>query len=270
MKTPYYDYMFNQALLKQKGDNKNKFILGLCMLSNLKKSRIFKIPNALSQLFLLTDSYFNTEPLPYPNLFLEQKIIIQNKIIIKGILITELDTVYNMDTQLLEKRTGTWICASTFFDDLTHIISFELNKAKLYSNKTRMITTNEITTLPINDLPLKISNIVNSFLCFVNSPDIEYIVKTDSLRDTEIRRRKGKPPRPTIANIILTNPLKRYIYKQEHGEKMVYSHRFWVRGHWRTYQNKRYKNMYGKKQWIKPHIKGEGLLIPKKYELRGE
>lgn len=69
-----------------------------------------------------------------------------------------------------------------------------------------------------------------------------------------------------------------------------YSHKFWVRGHFRHFWHKKYKGLYelykkGKlkriegqqyimdeegtlKLWILPHIKGHGILIDSRYKLR--
>jgi len=63
--------------------------------------------------------------------------------------------------------------------------------------------------------------------------------------------------------------LRRYISNLKSNGHIDYSHKFWVRGHWRTLKNeKRYKDSVGKKMWIKPFIKGKGILIDKKYELK--
>jgi len=263
MKTPEYDYMYWESFVKVDSENDNRKLLGTVMIQNLKKSRVFRLPRELSELFLETDADFDFNYLPFDNIFIEQKFIINKEASIGGIIISKLDMAYNVDTKKWEKNNGIWCCASVILCGKRLTLIFDLDKKQ---NNAQLLTTGEL--LPNEPFNKHIRLLVSNFLFFVNSPDIEYITVTDSKRDTEIRRRKGRPQRPPIANIILTNPLKRYIYKQKHNETMVYSHRFWVRGHWRTLRNKKYGDNVGKKLWIKPYIKGDGLLINKTYSLR--
>jgi len=46
-----------------------------------------------------------------------------------------------------------------------------------------------------------------------------------------------------------------------------YSHKFWVRGHFRRLRADRYGENIGKKMWIAPFIKGEGVLLHKEYDV---
>ena len=48
----------------------------------------------------------------------------------------------------------------------------------------------------------------------------------------------------------------------------TYTHRFWVRGHFRVLKDKKWKKSQGKKIWIVPFIKGEGVLIKKEYNVK--
>jgi len=269
MKTPMYDYMYRGAFLGALG-YKNSWIRSMLdrSLEVIDQSRIFKIPKDLSNMFIFTDP-IETYLLPFENLFLEQNIIIDKKTEIRGILLHQLNyeqknLLPNPDENMI------WVFCNMKTDNKPHSFSFLLSKSQGEREPIQNDQDNELFPFTEEtDKQIKwVENLIFNFLCFVNSPDIEYKTVIDSKRDTEIRRRKGKPQRPPIANIVLTNPLKRYIYKQKHNEKMIYSHRFWVRGHWRTLRDKRYGENQGKKLWIKPYIKGDGLLINKKYELR--
>lgn len=46
-----------------------------------------------------------------------------------------------------------------------------------------------------------------------------------------------------------------------------YSHKFWVRGHFRWLRAERYGENIGKKLWIAPFIKGKGVMLHKEYDL---
>jgi len=263
MKTPMYDEMFRDLFYSQ---NYSKDTVKSFMFSSIKQSRIFKIPKDLTSLFLLTKPTENYE-LPYETIFIEQ-FIKQGNNNINGILLSQKPQTlreFDHDNKIL-------VYSSISLNGESFSTGFKLNdpERNLPSPSNEIEDANiRISEMAQANMINTINDLVNNFLCFVNSPDIEYVTKIDTPRDTKIRKRKGKPQRPPIASIILTDPIKRYLSKQRLGEKMVYSHRFWVRGHWRTLRNiKRYGENTGKNIWIKPYIKGDGLLINKNYELR--
>jgi len=264
MKTPYYDYMFIQAKEASIGKLHYNPLVTRILIEISKRiddARIFKIPSVLSMMFLNTDP-IKTYLLPFKYVFLEQSVFINNNLKVKGIFLRQL----NLEEKSLLERP----------DEDVFFVFANLEINRIYTSVSFLMDPfQQRESHGLSDFDVKLSdeelssieNLIYNFLCFVNSPDIEYTTYTDTPRQREIRRRKNRPIRPTIAAIQLTNPLKRYVTKKRHGIKMVYSHRFWVRGHWRTLRHKRYGENRGKKLWIKPHIKGEGLLIPKKYEL---
>ena len=263
MKTPMYDLLFMQAKNGSNSGRDNYRKIMNFTLSELNESRIFKIPSELTNLFIKSDAPPSYN-LPFKTIFLETKFSAIAKL-----------SIYN-EPMHIKQHEVPFITEST---EILGILLVDLNedvficgnvrtKDNLIAGFSGLLKEHKDLAKSSFGAYSTVVGLIFNFLCFVNSPDIEYITVTDSKRDTEIRRRKGKPQRPPIANNILTNPLKRYIYKQKHNEKMVYSHRFWVRGHWRTLRDKRYGENQGKKLWIKPYIKGDGLLINKKYELR--
>lgn len=107
-----------------------------------------------------------------------------------------------------------------------------------------------------------------NFLDFLNNPEVELLTIDRSDEQNDKRIKGGKPPIPTQKLIKLTGKLKVYINKLESDGLYKVSHRFWVRGHFRTLRNKtRYGSNSGKKIWILPYIKGSGILIDKNYEV---
>ena len=103
----------------------------------------------------------------------------------------------------------------------------------------------------------------------LNNPEVETI---EILRTEEQNKKwnnRGKLPLPPQIFIKLDGKLKIYLDQLNSGGCFNYSHRFWVRGHFRTLRNPiRYKNKVGSKIWILPYIKGEGILINKIYEVK--
>lgn len=107
---------------------------------------------------------------------------------------------------------------------------------------------------------------VLNFLNFLHNPEVEYVELKRSKKNKERRRKEGKIVIPSTNKIKIKGKLKRTINKITEGKDIGhYSHRFYVRGHFRTYRDDRYKNMKGKRQWIPPFIKGSGVLIDKSY-----
>lgn len=148
-------------------------------------------------------------------------------------------------------------------------------------NKTRIIM------VPLNDIskrikPLKnqqytkegeieliklseeIRLLIRNILLFIVNPEVEYIEHKPLEKQNTKRLSRGKVILYPTTEVRCTGKLKIYLDKIKAGGHLNYSHRFWVRGHWRTLRNEqRYKERAGKKLWIVPYIKGEGILIDK-------
>jgi hypothetical protein len=113
-----------------------------------------------------------------------------------------------------------------------------------------------------------IINYVCNVLTLINDPEreIELVEHTPSSAKNRRRERQGLHPLPTMTVLLPVGSLRRYIRRLEtEYESAYYSHRFWVRGHYRRLYSERYKEK--RVTWVKPYIKGEGILIKKKYEV---
>ena len=108
-----------------------------------------------------------------------------------------------------------------------------------------------------------------NLLHLMNDPQVKTTyIERDEKRNRK-REQKGKVPIPARNIIKVTGTLKNYINKLESdGDIWHYSHRFWVRGHFKHWKSQRYVNMQGKRTWIPPFVKGEGILIKKEYEVK--
>jgi len=100
-------------------------------------------------------------------------------------------------------------------------------------------------------------------------PDITYVLtETDDKRNQK-RMSKGKQSIPGRLIIKVKGQLKIYLEKINKMGISHYTHRFWVRGHYRTLKNERYGENVGRRIWIVPYVKGDGILINRKYEIGG-
>jgi hypothetical protein len=111
---------------------------------------------------------------------------------------------------------------------------------------------------------------VATFVCncidFLNTPDVKFVRVDRTPEENEKRVLKGKLPIPTISYIRIDGELKKYLNSISQSRHSAYQYSFWVRGHFRTLKSQRYKEV-GKKMWIKPFIKGKGILIKKNYDV---
>ena len=142
-----------------------------------------------------------------------------------------------------------------------------------------------------NKYTKKLQEYVMNFIDFVNNEDVKLMFKERTEKNTERRIQKGKLPIPSFNKIYIVGYLAKYLKKLESQElNTKFSHRFWVRGHFRRFlDKKKYKKLYEKyqknelnnlegksykiedgflKSWVYPYIKGEGMLIEKGYVLK--
>lgn len=134
----------------------------------------------------------------------------------------------------------------------------------------------------------RIREYICSFLDFINHPEVE--TKVIKWFNNEKRVKRGQLPIPDNVNIKINGKLYRYIYENEKlnmGRSADY--KFWVRGHYIHFWNKkRYNKLYKMNQeqlkelgyytdgngtvskWVLPYIKGDGELKNKIYNLKEE
>jgi hypothetical protein len=303
MKTPFYDnclfnsrsfcelaYLNTEKMLSIPNLGwQSIFTIGTA-LSKLKEARIFKIPQDLATLFTLTDNYPKKETrLPFPTIFLETQIPIYGKYRDNDTKSVEEGDVY-YDGLLLFEVPENFIDPISFAAPPNDIVLKYPNsriRGFGYSRSNRFSPINDVyetyfwvnyptgeddknSLYSLKELE-QLRIFAANFIDFINDPEIITIKNTPNQRENEIRKRKNKPSRPISYEIELSNPLKLYIKQLRQGKSFNYSHRFWVRGHWRHYTNKRYINIRYKKQWIKPFIKGSGILVDNKnYILKKE
>ena len=115
----------------------------------------------------------------------------------------------------------------------------------------------------------KIQIFICNFLDFLNDPEVELKTIKRSEKNRERRIKNGKMPIPPINFIIVTGKLKIYQDGISSGIHFDFSCKFWVRGHFRRLiDEERYGESAGKRIWIKPYIKGKGILKDKNYKLK--
>jgi hypothetical protein len=144
---------------------------------------------------------------------------------------------------------GTYISLEDLFVNIdgSHKYHYDARGKKIMSFLTRFIT---------------------NFLMFINNPDVEVVSRRRSAKSMSRRAKQGKFPVRETNRIILRGRIKRYV--ERFGGELLsssFDHRFWVRGHWRTFRASRYRERQGVSIWIEPYIKGRGDMREKSYSL---
>ena len=138
---------------------------------------------------------------------------------------------------------------------------------------------------PLKKYQKKLMNFFYSFCNFINEPDVEVIDAPFNPKNNQRRAEKGSMPLPANKKIRIYGKLKQYVTSYNSGLSQGIGHRFSVRGHFRHFrEEKRYVGLYKLseedlakkgyqkskgmvKKWIKPFIKGHGIMIDKTYKV---
>ncbi len=231
-------------------------------LTDLYKTKIFHIDDDLGIALEMTNNTFYNRHLPFDNMFFEYNLKV-NKLNIFAFHIFKDKWGINIRCYFKDSKSiGRQDV--TFFDKW---YESEIEEAKLL-NKQKEIAKNSGVPQPIKE---KEEKIIRSFFCnfidFLNTPDVEIVTVDRTKEQNEKRILRGKLPTPTQIFIRVTGKLKIYLSELNSCNHFNYSHRFWVRGHFRTLRSEKWKNARGTKIWIVPFIKGKGVLVDKYYEV---
>jgi len=268
------------------------YMLSIMQIHEIEKTHIFKMDKIIRELLMKTDGKINFIKLPFISFFLDTFIEINNCImfglfihyaikkkelekefsdIFKSISNREIENLLNKLTDN-EKNIQIYCLGYDFNDNTIFYKNFFIEEKGLFKKnqqKTCVTPTFE-KELNMEDLNFdtKLSLFVCNFLNFLNDPNVELITIERTKEQNEKRILKGKDPIPPQVFIRITGKLKIYLDQLKSGGHFSYSHRFWVRGHFRTLRSEKWKKAKGTKIWIPPYIKGKGILVNKIYDVK--
>jgi len=246
--------------------------------SILEEAKYFQVPEKINLMLLNTKNRISKIRLPHLYMFLDTTIVIYDRVYYGMLLgdITQLKEIAKKEHINDEeiKNLEDNIIIQSFYEEGTKI---GWNKFNLNDKK-------------VNKYVRKLQEYVMNVMCFLNSEDIRIIFKERTHKNQQRRIQNNKVALPSFNKIQVIGYLKKYLDKLESEDSSRnFTHRFWVRGHFRHFWNKKYDNLYreykkgnlkhieGKqylmdgsgalKLWIYPYVKGQGILIEKKYEL---
>lgn len=220
----------------------------------IKRSHLFQIDTKLNECLLKTNNRIYSRNLPFVYMFIPNDILIDNKKI-GGLF-------------LHDSKSGTYILTPIYKDETHYNLKLFVFQEKEHQRLIKKCNKDGIKNfLKDEKLKYKIKLYICNFLDFLNTPDVEIkeIVWSEEANKKRIKR--GKPPIPTIHNVTVTGKTKEYINNFHTHNKNNYSHKFDVRGHWRTLKSERYGENVGKRIWIPNYIKGDGIYIKKRYDV---
>lgn len=246
------------------------------MLNLISDSKYFEIPDNVNLLLQNTSNNMKKIRLPHFYVFLDVKLVVNDR------------TYYCMQIQdrnqfkEILKKNG---MATKDIPDGIDVLTFYENEKGIGWEKIEMYDKSK------NKYRDQIKEYILNFADFVNSEDVKLMFRQRSEKNTQRRIERGRLPLPSFNKIQVIGYLGRYLKQLELQEASTrFSHRFWVRGHFKRFWDKeRYKNLYDKFQkgelkrfegkrykmdeqilrvWVYPYIKGEGMLIEKEYKLK--
>lgn len=259
----------------------------------LSKVRVFEVSDNLKKLLAMTDApKINEEELvrlPYDDIFLDVAFTRDELIdygitpiyadMLRGIAVTKGNMIWNRgdenvsyDTYESQKRVGNGLritmCSSIYqtrHEVLFDVFNKNINLDDEYKDKDIEIIENPTSDSKLRDF---VHKFVLNFLNFLNNRDVEYVERRTSESNIKRKLKTGKPLIPSVVIIKVSGKIKEYIDDVTKKGLWNFSHRFWVRGHFRDLRDERYKDK--KRIFILPFIKGKGLLIEKDYFVDGD
>ena len=262
--TNYVNYM--QVIMNPREDAK---ITDPAFMTSLKDIKLFVIED--DTIDYLSPEYTNNKiglrKMPFDKFIVLNTIRIGGKRV-RGMIFTKIITPNGEDSLssyfIVEKKDseeGNTIQCQTYTvnieDTSIRNVNKESDDEELKWTKEDKIFTDKIRIFMCN------------FLDFMLNPDVKVINVERTKEQNQKRIKRGKVPLPNYGFIKVQGELKIYLDRLSEDNNFSYSHKFWVRGHFRTLRSeKRYGTKVGSKIWIPPYIKGKGILLEKIYEVQ--
>ncbi len=238
----------------------------------LTDAELFEIDAKTLWILKLTDNQIFQRNLPYERVVIDCDLDIDD-LWFKGFLITPKGLTWTY-----------WGDNDGYCDNPLIFDAFQVNQTDLEKHFQDNLKLKKST---IKKLKIFICN----FFDFLNNPEVRVTRFERTKKNMERRLREGKEILPSCNKIFIRGQLKQYLDTVSSGLS-TYNYRFWVRGHFKRFWNKkRYNKIYSMLEhnslppkyyvddkirlndkiimiWNKPFVKGSGVLISKRYEVK--
>ena len=235
--------------------------------SFLEVSKVFMVDDDVSQLLYMTKNKVYERKTPFDNFFINTSFTLKDGTLLKGILVFKhkiLGEYKFTAAPLLIRKNGDFAFNSDFAFMFFGLFSSKIKRSITQDNVFESDDINAFKLLKGGE----IQNFVCNFLDFLNNPEVEIVEVERDEEQNKKRIARDKIPLPPSFLVQVTGTIKKYIGGLRSSGHFSFSHRFWVRGHFRTLRAERYGDNIGMKRWIFPYIKGEGILIKKAYNVK--
>jgi hypothetical protein len=241
----------------------------------IAKAKVFAVEPETTMLLTLTKNKIVFKRLPFANIFIDAKINFGRETVF-GIQLSACK--YKEDVSFERVDDGEEYDNIHFFyflNDTEHPDSVYFEHGMVYSSENlekrididlkKRAVEQEISFDEMKKNSENVKIFIMNFLDFLNTPDVEVVVRNPNPERNDKRARAGKFPMPERRFVIVKGKIKDYITHLTTGNHWKISFSFWIRGHFRTYRDKRYKLAKDLSQWIFPYVKGRGVLREKNY-----
>ncbi len=249
--------------------------------ANIKGCEIFEISPKLVWILQKTNNEIFKRELPFDNIILDCDLKIKDTWF-KGIILKKVETEGKQLDYLFTFFGKNEYCN----DNLLTTLFAKDDKPLSKKSKEGRWEEAKVNISAVNELKVFICN----FLDFLNNPEVRIIKIERSKKNQSRRLKQGKSVLPSTNKIIIDGKLKSYYNNLTGFDKLPYS--FIVRGHYMRFWNKKkYRRIYQKLKlgslsnkyyvddkirnnnkiitlWKRPFVKGSGMLVKKKYELK--
>jgi len=236
----------------------------------LNEGKVFKISQPLTAMLEKTNNKVYGRHLPFPIVFIDTNIEVNKRLHIFGLTLLRIHSIageneFCRDLNCKEDH-GMMVMAMGYdpTDNGIRYLYESVYPDGVEKKDKQYKELKDITTFACN------------FLDFLNEPSVQYIKHDEGYKFTRTMKNQLKDAEDKKLDMNKTyfvkieQPLKRYVDEfVTLSRHQKFTHRFWVRGHFRTLRKKeRFGENVGKKIWITPFIKGTGVLLEKQYDTR--
>jgi len=274
--------MFVSQLIKMRENKEGDGIPLIDRVGNiLENAKIFNLDQELSELIEQTDIEPHYSKTPFRTMFINQEIELIKGVRIFGIGIYK-SNIKNPETNQISEGIDIVFTGRDFRDDTEFYQYFQLVKNGLMEVEDYKV--GGFSNEDAGEMQDRVASFVTNLLELLNHPEIEYELVSHGMNQNRVKR--GKLKINDKVDIIVKGKLYRYIYETIPRQRGEFTHKFWIRGHFKHFRNReRFCQIYNLSEdkirergyqrssgiickWVLPYIKGKGRLKEKEYNLR--
>lgn len=270
--------------IESKGESEELFTSTL--LGEFEKVKLYSVQEDVHELLLRTKGTKDIPHMPFPEMFIDVDFDVSDlhennfgfeiqKIC--GMMVCEMDfiSMFDKDTGKHYRRPAKGIriyilCLDKSQDALS---GYSFNTVNVLQNDWMKNMLGEKWNQKVDTAVPKIrqrvlnyaSNLMNMLLN--KDREVAVSVREPSLAKNKQRERDGQLKIPSIHVVTPIGTLREYIHSYKSVPNFGYSHSFDVAGHWKHWNNPRYKEMRGRRTFVGHFVKGKGIYIPKLHDV---